>query len=284
MAGGGGAAPRDAPLVQQHQRAGVLAGGGQVVQRGQHGDAAAAAQLVDQLEHPLGVPDVQARRRLVEQQHPRLRGQRAGQHHALALAAGQGGQPPPGEPRHVQPPGGLGGGLAVAAGRAAEVAQVRGAAEQHVLLDGHVRRQHRRLRQVRDQPGAAAAAHAAKVGAVEQHGAAVPHQPGHRAQQGGLARPVRPDQGEPAAGADRERHPAQHRDPVQVHGEILHGDGAHVRIALVERRIQTNTGEPASAVTTPIGSSAGATTVRAAVSASTRKPAPQVSESGSTNR
>ena len=55
------------------------------------------------------------------------------------------------------------------------------------------------------------------------------------------------------------------------------------RAPCVDRRIQTNAGAPTTAVTTPIGSSAGDSTVRASVSASTRKPPPS-SDSGSTLR
>ena len=43
-------------------------------------------------------------------------------------------------------------------------------------------------------------------------------------------------------------------------------------------------GAPKNAVTTPSGISAGASAVRATTSASTRKPAPQITESGSSAR
>src|SRR5579859_3481988 len=82
----------------------------------------------------------------------------------------------------------------------------------------------------------------------------------------------------------RAGHAVQDLDPVQVHAELVDRDRAHVRTAVVDLRIQTNTGEPTSAVTTPMGSSAGETTVRARVSARTRKPAPDSSDSGSTRR
>ena len=119
---------------------------------------------------------------------------------------------------------------------------------------------------------------------VDADGAAVRQQAGHGAQQRGLARAVRPDQGQPAAVGHRGVHPVQDPDPVQFHGELVDTDRAHVRTAAVERRIQTNTGEPTSAVTTPMGSSAGDTTVRARVSARTRNPPPASSDSGSTRR
>ena len=46
----------------------------------------------------------------------------------------------------------------------------------------------------------------------------------------------------------------------------------------------TKTGAPISAVTTPIGSSDGATTVRAMVSAKTRNAAPKITEIGRIRR
>ena len=58
---------------------------------------------------------------------------------------------------------------------------------------------------------------------------------------------------------------------------------AHVNPLLVRSRIAKN-GAPKNAVTTPIGSSAGDISVRASTSASTRKPPPKSSDSGSTIR
>ena len=58
----------------------------------------------------------------------------------------------------------------------------------------------------------------------------------------------------------------------------------HVSTRLVTRSTATKNGAPTKAVTTPMGSSAGASTVRAIRSARTRKAAPPISESGSTIR
>ena len=52
---------------------------------------------------PLGVPEVEGRRRLVEQQHPRLLRQRAGEHRPLRLAAGEGREQPLGQRVQAQP-------------------------------------------------------------------------------------------------------------------------------------------------------------------------------------
>ena len=274
----------DFAVHEQHQVVGVLAGLGEVVQGGNHGHAAAAAQAVDELEDLLLVPDVEQRSGLVQQQDPRILGQGAGQDRPLAFPAGQAGEPPACEAGDIQPVAGLGDLPPVEAARSTEVTQMRSAAEQDVLLDGHVRRQHRDLRHVGDEAGPGAAAQRAEVFLVDADRAAVRHQAGHRAQQRGLARSVRPDQGEPAARGHGTGHRVQHRNMVEFHAEVVDTQGTHVRTAAVERRIQMNTGEPTRAVTTPMGSSAGDTTVRARVSARTRKPAPTSSDSGSTRR
>jgi hypothetical protein len=141
--------------VHQHQLVGVLAGRGEVVQRGQHRQSAAGTQVVNQLEHLLLMTDVQRRGRLVEQQHGRLLGQCPGEHGALALTTGQAGQPALGEHGQLQAVHGTPRRVPVVAAGAAEITEVRRAAEQHVLADRHVRREHRFLRHIGDQPGPA---------------------------------------------------------------------------------------------------------------------------------
>ena len=67
------------------------------MQRAEHGEPVLAAQPVDEVEHLLGVAEVERGRRLVEQQHPRLLGERPGEDGALLLPAGQRGQRPVGQ-------------------------------------------------------------------------------------------------------------------------------------------------------------------------------------------
>ena len=115
----GGRALGDDPAVgQQRQPVGVLAGEGEVVQRAEHGEPVLAAQPVDQVEHLLGVAEVERRRRLVEQEHPRLLGQRPGQHGALLLAAGERGQRPVGQGAEAEAVHDVGDHLPVDAARA----------------------------------------------------------------------------------------------------------------------------------------------------------------------
>lgn len=93
----------DPPARQQDQAVGVLSRQGQVVDRGHDGQLVGQPQLVDQLQHLLLMADVQRGRRLVQQEHRGLLGERAGQHHALPLPARQMVQRAGGEGGEVQP-------------------------------------------------------------------------------------------------------------------------------------------------------------------------------------
>src|SRR5688500_1503513 len=68
---------------------GVAAGEVEVVQHDHHGAAIVLDQVGEEIEHFDLVVDVEEGRRLVEQQHVGLLGQRHGDPDALALAAGQ---------------------------------------------------------------------------------------------------------------------------------------------------------------------------------------------------
>src|SRR5690606_7561727 len=120
-------------------------------------------------------------------------------------------------------------------------------------------------------------------------------QPGDRLEQGGLAGAVRADDREPAAGRGGEPDVGEHRPAAETHAQAAHlhpgrpGEDrwcgrAHTPSRLVARRTAMKNGAPTNAVTTPIGSSAGASASRATRSARTRKAAPPSSESGSTVR
>ena len=66
---------------------------------------------------------------------------------------------------------------------------------------------------------------------------------------------------------------------AELDADALEGERAHVKLLLVRSTTAKN-GAPKNAVTTPIGTSAGAISVRARTSARTRKPAPTRIESG----
>ena len=78
----------DRAAVEQHEPVGVLAGEREVVHRREDGQPV-RAERVDELEHLLLAPEVERRRRLVEQEDRRLLRERAGEDGALELAAGE---------------------------------------------------------------------------------------------------------------------------------------------------------------------------------------------------
>ena len=94
-----GSAPR-----QQDQSIGELPGQGEVVHGAEHGQAALAAQGVDQLQRLDAPPEVERTGGLVEEEDGRLLGQGPGEHQALQLATRQRPQPTLGHGRQVERP------------------------------------------------------------------------------------------------------------------------------------------------------------------------------------
>ena len=142
----------------------------------------------------------------------------------------------------------------------------------------------RRLRLLRDEghePRELAPREPAGVAAAEHDLAVVRDEPGERAQRRRLPGPVRADQRDPAALLGLERQAGDRLHAAEADADVAQLDH---RIVLAVRRTTAKNGAPKNAVTTPIGSSAGESTVRASTSASTRKPAPTTSESGTTAR
>ena len=112
-------------------------------------------------------------------------------------------------------------------------------------------------------------------------------QPGDRAQQAGLAGAVRPDQRHPIAALDRERHAVHDVAPAEPDGDVAERERClrhYDAIRFEVRSTIAKNGAPKNAVTTPIGSSPGDSAVRAITSASTRKPPPTSTDSGSSSR
>src|SRR5215510_8492721 len=107
-----------------------------------------------------------------------------------------------------------------------------------------------------------------------------------------LPRRVRPDQPEHLPQLEREAQLAQlERRPAagamrigEAHAAELREGGHGATLATRERKSQMNTGAPQKAVSTPTESSAGATTVRASVSAARRKTPPPSSAAGTSTR
>ncbi len=176
------------------------------MQRGQHRQPA----VPDQRQQLQLLRDVEVVRRLVQHQHPRFLGQRAGDQHPLLLAAGQAQEGPRGE---VGGAGTVQRVLAhpqVGGARPPRTALVRQPPHRDDLGGREPELRRRLLGQRGQVPGPFAYAHGVQVGAVQ------PYRPGGRAQravgtaqQGGLAAAVGPDQpDDPAA--------------VRAQGDVVH--------------------------------------------------------------
>ncbi len=76
-------------MLQHHHAIGDIGDDAEIVSDEHHRHVAATLQVSDQLQDLRLRRDVQRRRRFVGDQHGRLQRQRHGDHHALALAAGQ---------------------------------------------------------------------------------------------------------------------------------------------------------------------------------------------------
>ena len=168
-----------------------------------------------QLElHLLAELEVQRAERLVQQQHVRFVHDGPGQRDALALAAGQLGRlaaAEPGQPDHLQGPVHLLPPLRL--GHPAHPQPVL-----DVLRHGHVREQRVVLEHGVDVPGVRR--HPGDVAAAELDPPGVrPLEPGDQPEQGGLARPGRPEQGEELPGP---------------HHQVDVGQRGHVAVALAQ--------------------------------------------------
>ena len=242
---------------------------------------ALAPQLVDELEHLLLAADVERRGRLVEEQHGRLLRDRAREHRPLALAAAERAEPPGRERR---------------AGRAAPAPPLpsRGRARSRARTSpraacaraGRSRRPACRWgwpapaapapRGARPAPAPAARPRRRRRGRIPSY-ATSPATARSTVVFPAPFGPISPTQAPSSTSADKPRDDLRAAEP--------HRDGRRARSRRASpgsrRSTSAKNGAPKNAVTTPIGSSPGEITVRAITSASTRNPAPAISESGS---
>ena len=192
------------------ERAGAL----HVVARHEQG-AALAAQLREQAVDQRGAGRVDARERLVEEQHAGVLHERAGEQGALALAAGELAERGAGLVRQADAvERGMGRGAVGAPRRQPPASPGERAHEGHVeRVDGEVQPGALRLGDVRGPPG---------------H----PDRPGgrleiaqQRSEQRRLAAAVGAQHADGAAGVDAERHVAQDGRAAVAGGEVVHEDG-----------------------------------------------------------
>src|SRR5690606_15076261 len=131
--------------------------------------------------------------------------------------------------------------------------------------------------------GPVAAAQPCGRAAGELEVAPARHDPGEPAQQRRLAGPVGPDDRERAALGDREPDPVEEPLAGDLDDDVVAADHPSTPRREV-RSTRMKNGAPKNAVTTPIGISAGAATVRARRSAAHRNAPPNSSDSGSSDR
>src|SRR5919197_1121656 len=104
---------------------------------------------------------------------------------------------------------------------------------------------------------------------------------GDRPEQRRLAGAVRADDADPLAVRDGGAHAVEDERAPEANADVVQDDHPNLRLV---RMTTAKNGAPQKAVTTPIGSSAGDSAVRATTSASTRKPPPTTIDSGTSTR
>ena len=238
-----------------------------------------------QVEYQQLVPRVEVVGGFVEHQHLRLGGQGAGEQHPLTLAAGQGDQRPIQQSKTFRTLGRPMHGGPVGFGESAEGAQMGGAAEGDQLGCGETRAGGVVLGEYADPAGSGARGERGDRGIAEQ-GA-----PGGRAdhavegaEQGRLAAAVQADDRAEAATVDLPGDLPQHRAAAPGGIDPVEADGGHRGSTTWRRIASTKAGTPTTAVRMPIGTSVGASTVRAAVSAQTSSRAPSSAAQGTSRR
>ncbi len=218
---------------------------------------------------------IEARGGLVRDQHLRVADQGAGQHRPRELAAGQGGGRLQALAHQVAGLDGPGQPGLPAAGQAAEGRQMRGEAQRHQALHGDRPLRPRVLRQVGPPPRQRPAVDAGQRRAVERHLARIGlDQPGQDGEQGRLARPVRPDQGDEPAALQVEGDVVDDRAAVAPDADVGGGEPAHGATFRSRTTSQKKNGAPRSAVRTPRRSSVLVWITRVPMSASSSRVAP----------
>ncbi|KYF64012.1 hypothetical protein BE15_43910 [Sorangium cellulosum] len=171
------------------------------------------------------MPDVERRGRLVEQEDPGLRRDRAREEHALPLALRERGERAGGERRCVRQPQRAIDGFVVACRSAHAPEMVRVPALRHDARDSERRAELGLLRDVRGEARSLVRAELARIVPVQPDVALGGHDAGERLEEGGFARPVRAEHGEHASEGRRERHAVDDDPPPATHAQPGDADG-----------------------------------------------------------
>ncbi len=223
-----GALGHDPAAFEQRDAVGVLRGGVEVVEHGDAGEAAASELAPDDLVDGDVVADVEVRARLVEHEDAALLRQRAGDGHALLLAARERGHRAIGEPVEIARRERAGDGVAIGGGGAHPGALVRGAPHHHHLAHREAERDLHLLRHDSDEPSEGAAIERRHVLADDGHAAAARARSPRAASPAWISRAVGPEHRAELPGRDPERDPGEGvRLPVA--GEDIHHIDRRVR-------------------------------------------------------
>ena len=156
--------------------------------------------------------------------------------------------------------------------------------EQNVLADGDVAGNERHLRDESDMPRELPAASGAlRRRRTRARRPSYSTRPATARSAVVLPAPFGPISATHSPSLDLVREPVDDRVAAERDATRVERERGHAYRLLVRSTTAKN-GAPKNAVTTPIGSSAGDITVRAITSAKTRKPAPTITESGSSSR
>lgn len=220
----GGLGPIDGPIPQEHGLVGVHNGQIQVVKDGDHRDAPAGAERLDDLHGLLLEAHIQVAGGLVQQHDPGALGHRPGDKHPLALPAGELVELTHGVPGQVHGLQHLPGDVVVLALQPS--LSVRHPPGEHGFQ--HVEAASARLGvlgHIADESGPFSGGEAPQVGVVGEHPARLgPEDAVDALEQGGLSRAVGAQQGAEGAGGHLQVHPPEHLPLFVAETQALYGD------------------------------------------------------------
>ena len=240
--------------------------------------------MVDELEHVLLMADVERGGRLVEHQQAGVLHERTRDQHPLPLTTGQRADVATGELADAERVQCLGHELMVTSAVHREAGEVWRAAEERVLGDADRIRHDRVLRDHRNSTGPLTRPHPIHCDTVDLDATHCGHHAGKGLQERALAGTVRTDDPEPLPSVELERHPIDDETFAERDADVLGDERGHDAPERFVRRTMRKNGAPINAVITPIGSSAGLTTVRARRSVATRNAAPRIMDIGRIRR
>lgn len=255
----------------------------EVVKGGDHGRPESAHDA-HQVEL---VGDVEVVRRLVEDEDPPVLRESAGEHHPLALTAGEPSHQAVAEVVHVGGAQRLVDDALILPGVPAERRTVRRAADEDRLPHGQVELRGRVLQHHRHGAGERARRQQRGIRPVDQDAPAVRALTREeRAQEGRLPAAVRPEESDDAPGGDLEVDSVQHDATAahDAHAVEPHAHRSNPARSPSLRISQRKKGAPTNAVRMPRGISVGIATVRASRSAIMRNSAPPRTVTGSIRR